>query len=273
MAHERQSILSASEGGGGARRGWRLRHWRRNLLDTATRLLERLVKKVAPPPATLVPSHPPGHFYSPFPSLDDIRAREATGLGWREEMGGIDLNADAQVGLFKSLGAYYPEMPFGEERTGGLRYCFQNAFFGYSDAIFLYSVIRHFRPRRIIEVGSGHSSCVMLDTNELFFGGSIECTFIEPYPGGLLSLLKADDRRSLRLLDARVQDVPLATYDELDGNDILFVDSSHVSKIGSDLNHIVFNVLPRLRPGVLVHFHDIFYPFEYPAFFLYSGIA
>lgn len=184
-------------------------------------------------------------------------------------MGGIDLNPDEQVGLFKSLVAYYAEMPFGEERTGGLRYCFQNAFFGYSDAIFLYSVMRHFRPRRIIEVGSGHSSCLMLDTNEIFFGGSIECTFIEPYPGGLLSLLKPEDRRSLRLLEARVQDVPLATFDDLDGNDILFVDSSHVSKIGSDLNHIVFNVLPRLRPGVLVHFHDIFYPFEYPGFFLY----
>ena len=53
----------------------------------------------------------------------------------------------------------------------------------------------------------------------------------------------------------------------------MFVDSGHVSKVGSDLNHVVFNVLPRLASGVLVHFHDVYYPFEYPREVLYSGIA
>jgi hypothetical protein len=226
-----------------------------------------------PPPAGLEPAHPIGHFYSPFPSLADIQAREAAHFGRDEPLLALDLNDAGQVALFQSLVPFYAELPWTEKPTGRLRYGFENDMYSYSDAIFLYGMIRRFRPGRIVEVGSGHSSAAMLDTSELFLDGAVDCTFIDPYPGTLLALLKPQDRARARLLEAKVQDVPLSTFDALQAGDILFVDSSHVSKVGSDVNHIVFNVLPRLAAGVLVHFHDIYFPFEYPRFVHYQGIS
>jgi hypothetical protein len=124
--------------------------------------------------------------------------------------------------------------------------------------------LRHFRPRRLIEVGSGFSSAAMLETRDRFFPGQLEFTFIEPYPERLYSLLSDDDRRVCRILAQPVQDVDLSVFDALGENDILFVDSSHIGRVHSDLLHILFNVLPRLQKGVIVHFHDILWPFEYP---------
>lgn len=89
----------------------------------------------------------------------------------------------------------------------------------------------------------------------------------------MLSLLKPGDADRIRVIPARLQDVDLAEFDALEANDILFIDSTHVSKVGSDVNRIVFEVLPRLKPGVHVHFHDIFYPFEYPAQWVFEGRA
>src|SRR5207249_3499894 len=131
------------------------------------------------------------------------------------------------------------------------------------------------KPRRIIEVGSGYSSCAMLDTSELFFGGGIECCFIEPHPELLLSLVKPEDRerQTFRLLAKKLQEVDLAEFAALGEGDILFVDSSHVAKVGSDVNHLFSNVLPMLNRGVHIHFHDIFHPFEYPKEWVYRGIS
>jgi hypothetical protein len=134
----------------------------------------------------------------------------------------------------------------------------------YSDVIFLYNTIRFLRPERIIEIGCGSSSAVMLDINDLFFNSSIKYTFIEPYPEGLLKHLNDDDKKKKSIIKEKVQDVPMETFDVLKENDILFVDSSHVTKVGSDVNHIIFEIIPRLNKGVWIHFHDIFYPFELP---------
>ena len=143
----------------------------------------------------------------------------------------------------------------------------------YSDAIMLYCMIRLLKPRRIIEVGSGFSSCVTLDTNELFFENSITTTFIEPYPQLLLSLVKETDKSNVTIIAERLQDVDLEQFDALQRNDILFIDSTHVSKINSDVNRIFFDILPRLSEGVHVHLHDIFFPFEYPKEWIYEGRA
>lgn len=242
--------------------------------ERTVRLLEDLIKRLSPRPPVVRPSHPPGHYYSPVPSLEDIQAREASLGGPRETLlAGVDMNDAGQVALFQSLAPYYAELPWGDAPAGGRRFGLKNDFYSYSDAIFLFCLMRHFKPRRVIEVGSGYSSCAMLDTSEAFFGKAIDFTFIEPYPGAFLGLLKPEDRASVRLLESKVQDVPLETFEALHENDILFVDSSHVSKFGSDLNHILFNVLPRLAPGVIVHFHDVYYPFEYPREVVYSGIS
>lgn len=203
---------------------------------------------------------PAGHFYSPVPNWKEV-ARDAKRLFRAgRPLHGIDLRADEQLALFHELVQLYREVPYG--RRDDLRYTLDNPNFGPGDAVILHLMIRHLRPRRIVEVGSGYSSCVMVDTNELFFDDAVDCTFIDPHPELLRSLLRRHDR--VRVLGKRVQDVPDATFSALEANDILFIDSSHVLKTGSDLNHLLFEVLPLLRPGVAVHFHDIFFPFEYP---------
>ena len=215
---------------------------------------------------------PPGHFYSPIPSLGDVRADEARIFAVPAgDLPGIDLREDAQLALMSEFKRYYDEQPFPAHPTPERRYYFENGAYSYSDAIVLYCMIRHARPRRIIEVGSGHSSCVTLDTNDLFFDGRIVCTLIEPYPELLQSLLRPEDAERVELLLQRVQDVPLARFRALEAGDILFVDSTHVSKAGSDVNYIVFEILPVLAPGVFVHFHDVFHPFEYPKEWIFAG--
>ncbi|PTB20714.1 hypothetical protein C9I57_12915 [Trinickia symbiotica] len=218
---------------------------------------------------------PPGHFYSPIPSLDEVRHDTVRLFDMsKKEMPGVDLKEQEQRKLLDLFSErYYDEIPFHESKEENLRYWFDNPMFSYGDAISLYCMIRDLAPHRIVEIGSGFSSAVMLDINDLCFDGKIETTFIEPNNERLLSLLKESDRENCEIIRARVQDVDLATFYELNANDILFIDSSHTSKIGSDVNTIFFDILPSLRPGVHVHFHDIFLPFEYPSEWIYQGIA
>jgi predicted O-methyltransferase YrrM len=222
----------------------------------------------------LIGIFPPGHFYSPIPDLEEVRRAEHIIWGPpSREVEGVDLNIGMQEKLLKEFSAFYKEMPFSEKKKDGLRYYFENPAFSYTDAIILYSMIRHAKPRHIIEVGSGFSSCVMLDTNDIFFGGEIKTTFIEPCPDLLHSLLKEGDRGKARILPMRLQDTPLSEFDDLQNNDILFIDSTHVSKVNSDVNHIFFKILPRLQSGVIIHFHDIFPGFEYPKSWVFEGRA
>lgn len=217
---------------------------------------------------------PPGHFYSPFPSMDEVR-RDADRLFGEppRTLPGIDLAEDRQLALLTSFIEYYDELPFGPERIDGLRYYYDNPSYSYSDAIFLHCMIRHCRPRRIIEVGSGYSSCMILDTNDLHFDGAIETTFIEPYPELLMSLLGNDERARTRIIPERLQDVDLSEFERLEAGDILFVDSTHVSKIGSDVNQMMFEILPRIAAGAYIHVHDIFQSFEYPLQWIEEGRA
>ena len=149
----------------------------------------------------------------------------------------------------------------------------RNSQFKAGDAIVLYSMLRKHRPKRIIEIGSGFSSAAMLDVNDLFLDHSIKFTFIEPNPQRLMGLLNQTDRTNIKIIESLAQRVSLDLFAELQENDILFIDSSHVAKLGSDVNHIIFNILPQLNSGVLVHFHDIRYPFEYPRSTIEMGIA
>jgi predicted O-methyltransferase YrrM len=224
-------------------------------------------------PAAVPKSHvPPGHYYSPIPSLDDIE--EFGRLHVRPDaVPGVDLNEAAQLSLLTELAKLYPSMPFREEATPGFRYRFDNPSYSYADGIFLHTMLRHLRPSRVIEVGSGYTSALTLDTNEHFLENRVTCTFIEPHPELLLSLLTDDDRRTARVIRSRLQDVDLAVFDELEAGDILFIDSTHVSKVNSDVNRLFFEILPRLAPGTLVHLHDVFPSFEYPLDWLRNGRA
>ncbi|MGA7416173.1 MAG: class I SAM-dependent methyltransferase [Bryobacteraceae bacterium] len=219
--------------------------------------------------------HAPGHYYSPIPDIEEVKARE--GVIWRREntkgIPGIELNEQAQLQLLDGLTRYYTELPFAEYKSTNRRYYFANAFFSFSDAIFYYCLLRHFRPKRVIEIGSGFSSCVLLDTNDLFFDSAIRCTFIEPNPQRLYGLLKPSDAGRIEVVAKQLQDVGLDCFSELSAGDILFVDSSHVSKTGSDVNMILFDILSALPVGVHIHVHDVFYPFEYPREFVYRRWA
>lgn len=217
---------------------------------------------------------PAGHFYSPIPAFDEIKSDEQWIFGNAvNTVGGVEFNGEDQLKLVKRFVGYYENMPFQAEKKEGLRYYFKNPAFSYSDAIFLHCMIRDLKPNRIIEIGSGFSSCMILDTNELFFDESIATTFIEPYPELLLSLIKDKDKSRIKMIPSRLQDVDLNQFDELQANDILFIDSTHVSKIDSDVNRIMFEILLRLSSGVYVHFHDIFFPFEYPKKWVFEGRA
>jgi predicted O-methyltransferase YrrM len=209
--------------------------------------------------------NPPGHYYSPIISVEEIRKHKSTIFNRSATtLAGIDLHEDEQLELLEKFKEYYPEVPFEEDKREGVRYYFRNAMYTYSDAIFLFCMLRNFKPRLIIEIGSGFSSAAMLDTNEFFMGNSIHFTFIDPDFQRLYSHIKASDKSNHVFIERNLQDVAPHIFDALEANDILFVDSSHISKTGSDVNMILFEILPRLKPGVLVHFHDVFYPFEYP---------
>jgi predicted O-methyltransferase YrrM len=215
----------------------------------------------------------PGHFYSPIPSLEEVSRKEASIFAEPESsLAGIDLREPDQLKVIDDLISFYGDHPFA--RAGKeTRFRPKNPNFSLAEAIILYCMIRRSQPKRIVEIGSGYSSCAILDTNEQFFGDAISCIFIDPYAELLLSLLNDRDEAQVKIHDCSVQDVDLATFERLRSGDILFVDSTHVAKVGSDVNWIVFEVLPRLTEGVIVHFHDIYYPFEYTKEWVYQGRA
>jgi predicted O-methyltransferase YrrM len=215
----------------------------------------------------------PGHFYSPIPSIDEVRTREAELFGPPPpSLPGINIREHEQLALIKELARFYGELPFPRTQSTASRYWFENWAYSYADAIFLYSMLRHLRPRRVIEVGSGFSSAAMLDTADRWLPET-SFTFIDPDTSTLDALLRPGDRERVTIVRARLQDVPLTTFGAPAANDVLFIDSTHVSKTGSDVNRILFDILPRLAPGVHVHFHDVFYPFEYPKEWVYEGRA
>ncbi|MES2697087.1 MAG: class I SAM-dependent methyltransferase [Verrucomicrobiota bacterium] len=216
--------------------------------------------------------HPPGHFYSPLPSSEEVAEAFARG-GFGPPFPGVDLNEAGQFARLERFREFYRDQPFPETATKDRRFYLDNPSYGHYDAIMLYCMLRESRPRRVIEVGSGFSSAAMLDMNEHAFGGSIAFTFIDPDMARLRPLLRPQDEKRATLIEKRVQDVPLETFAALGEGDVLFIDSSHVSKIGSDVNRLYFDVLPALAPGVVIHIHDVAGNLEYPKEWYAEGRA
>lgn len=208
---------------------------------------------------------PSGHFYSPVLDRAEVAASQPRLWPAQPRLpAGIDFNDASHRQLLEvEFPRYIADFDYTE--SGGAsaagRYSPDNPQFGWLDAKTLFVLLRAWRPARVIEVGSGHSSLLMADVNKRFLGGSMHITCIEPYPE---PFLQRADCGIDRLVQARVQDVPLEEFDALAAGDVLFIDSSHVSKAGSDVNHLFFEVLPRLASGVRIHIHDVFLPFEYP---------
>ena len=216
----------------------------------------------------------PGHFYSPLPDFNEIKKKSNKIFdGSVKVIPSIKLNEAFQLKLLKSFACYYSEISFMEKEVQNTRYYFDNSYFSYGDGVILYSFLRHFQPRKIIEIGSGFSTALMLDVNDIFFHKRIEVTLIEPHPNRLNRLLTSEDKNRCRVIYKQVQEVPVDIFQELSKNDILFIDSSHVAKTASDVVHIISNILPLLAKGVIIHFHDIIWPFEYPKIWFELGIA
>ncbi len=217
--------------------------------------------------------HAPGHYYSPVPDKEFVRANAERIFDRSDkQLHGINMRASEQFDLLKQFLPFYAEHPFTPKKTEANRYYLENGLFSYCDGIFLHSMIRHLKPKRIIEAGSGFSSAVILDTNEKYFGNKIDVVLIEPYTASLDKLTEGHSKH-FRMEKKFIQDVDLNIFRTLEKGDLLFIDSTHVSKAGSDVNHILFEVLPILNEGVYVHFHDVFWPFEYPEGWIEKGFA
>lgn len=249
--------------------------FRRKITSTTVKaILEKIIgiiPRVGAWRAAFLKHSTPGHFYSPVPDVEEVKLREAEIFQTTRPLLGIDFNDQTQLDLLEKLKPFLPEAPWAEQPQSGLLFHYDNIYYTWSDALSLYGLMRVLKPQRIIEVGSGWSSALMLDTNRLFFEDKITLTFIEPFPDRLNAL--AAEAASTRLIQSMVQHVPIETFEQLKAGDFLFIDTSHVSKVGSDVNHLLFEVLPRLNGGVYLHFHDIFYPFEYPKEWIYKGYA
>ena len=200
----------------------------------------------------------PNHFYWPVPDLHDLESRE-----WPMSSApvGLDLNIEKQVDLVRDLAAQYQsEWSLPDRPMGATQYHYNNGLFETIDAEMAYSLVRHFKPSRIIEVGGGFSTRLLsaaLRENRKSSGIEGELITVEPFPSpGLESIT--------RLISTRIQDVDLKLFMSLQRGDILFLDSSHVVSVGSDVVREYLDILPRLQPGVIVHVHDIFLPSDYP---------
>jgi predicted O-methyltransferase YrrM len=213
----------------------------------------------------------PGHFYSPIPNHAEVLRRVESMRAKLSEVRDIRFNRQEQFDVLQRFAAFYADLPFPTYRSEGCRYYYDQSAFCYPDAIFLYSFLRETKPARIIEVGSGFSSAVMLDTIDRFFSKPPEVTFVEPNAGRLNQLLRDTDRRTVNVIEQQVQNVPIDVFRSLGAGDLLFIDSSHVLKCGSDLQFLLFEVLPELPVGIYVHFHDVFETFEYPEEWLLGG--
>lgn len=206
---------------------------------------------------------PAGHFYSPVVDPATIARKRV----WpdRPDIRGIDFNDASHVQILSELFPrfmrdydYPPTLPV----TPTLASFFgNNPHFSMLDAPALFVLLRAWKPRRIIEVGSGFSTLLMADVNRRFLGREVSISCIDPYPP---VFLRHGTDGIGHQVERRVQELPLEHFADLQAGDLLFIDSSHVAKTDSDVNFLFFDVFPRLAAGVLVHLHDIFLPHDYP---------
>lgn len=222
-----------------------------------------MLRKFVQAPATRKTLFPPGHFYSPVVDVEELRSQEARVWPATPEILGIDFNdAHHELVLRQYFPAFYPDFDYPKQSDGNpLTFYIENDQFSWLDCRALFVLLRAWRPQRFVEVGSGFSTLLVADVNRRFLGGAMKICCVEPYPR---AALRAPVLGLERLIASKVQDVGSAPFEALEAGDVLFIDSSHVAKTGSDVNHLCFEVLPRLRKGVRVHFHDIFLPEDYP---------
>jgi len=204
----------------------------------------------------------PNHYYWPVPDFDELSKRV-----WpAEELPvGLDLAIDRQLDFLQNIVPKY-EAEWGPEANAlcSVGYSYGNGFFETIDAEIAYCLVRQLKPRRIVEVGGGYSSRVMaaaIDMNAKLDGSMGELVTIDPYPDRFPQKALGD---RVHLITEPIQNVDPGLFLSLRSGDFLFLDSSHVVGIGSDVVKEYLEILPKLAPGVVIHAHDIFIPSDYP---------
>ncbi len=202
----------------------------------------------------------PVHFYQPIPdtqSLDEVYRPVS-------EMPGIEWNEAVQLRLLREVFPQYADeyRQFYRDFRADHRFAGRTLEFIGHDPFVYHCMIRHFKPATVVEVGAGFSTKVA--ANAAGLNGETKVAAIEPYSNDFLASLAGD----IQHIKQTAQQTSVSFFERLRPKDILFIDSSHVAHTGSDVPYLVLEVLPRLSPGVIVHFHDIFLPFEYPRHWL-----
>ena len=200
----------------------------------------------------------PVHFYQPIP---DTQSLPETLWDRPSKLAGIDMNDSGQLDLlrrhFPKFRDEYEQIPIKPTGEGG-GFHLNNRLFDGTDALVAYCMVRQFQPRLIIEIGSGLSSLLLAQAAARNSSSNLTC--IEPFPR---ELVRKGFPGLRSLIEKKVQDIDVEFFSQLESRDLLFIDSSHTVKVGGDVNYLFLEVLPRLNPGVIVHVHDIFLPFEY----------
>ena len=237
----------------------------RRLRRRARSLMDRVLRRIAGRRGFDLIRRSP---YSPVPHLPPPGSRE---WGPKHSLAGLELDLQSQLEwLRRHLGPFLPELSGPVDRPAGGGFFLRNGYYGGIDAMLLHALVRHARPRRIIEVGGGYSTLVLAGASLRNAAEGSPCTLLSIDPEPRLELpaeLAAAVRRERR----SAADMTVEDFSALEPGDILFIDSSHTVKRGSEVNFLVLEVLPRLRSGVFVHFHDIFLPYDYPQEWLRRG--
>ncbi|MCU0321510.1 MAG: class I SAM-dependent methyltransferase [Chitinophagaceae bacterium] len=197
------------------------------------------------------------HYYEPKYKFSDLKKP----INQPRKLSGINWNDKAQLELIGNF-KYSNEITYlGLKNNNSLQYYFNNNSFDSGDAEYFYNAIRFFKPKRIIEIGSGHSTKlarIAIEKNyETTNGYHCQHICIEPYEMPWLENL------GIEIIRKKVEDVPLEIFHQLEENDILFIDSSHMIRPQGDVLTEIFEILPILNKGVIVHVHDIFSPRDY----------
>ncbi len=210
----------------------------------------------------------PVHFYEPIP---DTRTLPQSLWEHPSEMVGVRFEDQAYLDLLRTFHEdfHHEYTSFRlEPSSNPHEFYLNNGFLSAGDAEILYCMVRHFQPRRILEIGSGYSTLLMiqaLKTNLASTPGPLpQLTCLDPYPRPFMQGIQDSMPEVIRFHKESIESSGWDIFQSLGANDILFLDSSHVVRIGSDVVKILLEVLPRLQAGVLVHLHDIFLPEEYP---------
>lgn len=204
------------------------------------------------------------HYYSPIPNTQVLKGKKYL-LEKENDLLGIDMNDEMQIDLLENIfPKFRNEVNFPLKKTSiPYEYYINNGNFGLISAAILHCMIRSYTPNTIVEIGSGNSTYVSARASLMnqATGCATKLISIEPYPN---QVLKKGFPGLSSLIPKNVEEVDRDFFSQLEDKDILFIDSSHVIRIGGDVNYLYLDVLPRLKKGVIVHIHDIFFPKQYP---------